>query len=210
MGIIRSSTTNEVVCISCKQYVRMASSNHATSSIPHMTVAEVRRALSEMRQRAAVACPESPLWIVDRLSNGMMIAEFAQKFVYGHHLKRHNKSAVKSTVAKEAIEGPVSQTELIGLPGPKGDVSDPFPFTPGWKPTTEEGRKAFAGTPWVEIPSLESINVEKDEGSESDPEAEAPPEQEPRRRRTRQRRGGTLTDLLQTTSSTRVLRFRHR
>ena len=64
-----------------------------TSSISNMTVAEVRKILTECRKKHVSQTQKSPMYITDILSNGMAVQEFALKFQQGHHQKRHNKGS---------------------------------------------------------------------------------------------------------------------
>jgi len=63
-----------------------------TSAIETMSVAEVRKCLSECRKKHQHQTADEPLYITDTLSNGLPVQEFALKFQQGHHQKRHNKS----------------------------------------------------------------------------------------------------------------------
>lgn len=58
------------------------------SSVSSMSVANVRRALSQMRVAWSEHSPDSPIDITCKLFNGMSIAHFALLFVMGHHTKR--------------------------------------------------------------------------------------------------------------------------
>lgn len=62
-----------------------------TSAIPGLTVAQVRRALLEVRKKAQKHTPDDPFYITDKLSNGIQINHFCLDFVQGHSDKRHNK-----------------------------------------------------------------------------------------------------------------------
>lgn len=62
------------------------------SSVSNMSVANVRRALSQMRTLWNEHTPDNPLNITLQIFNGMTIAHFAMLFVMGHHSKRHNKT----------------------------------------------------------------------------------------------------------------------
>lgn len=62
-----------------------------TSAICEMSVAQVRKYLGETRKRWTTQTLNHPMYITDKLSNGMTIQEFALKFQQGHHQKRHNK-----------------------------------------------------------------------------------------------------------------------
>jgi hypothetical protein len=110
-----------------------------TSAIPGLSVAKVRRALFRMRKAWAVATPNNPIFLCDVLIQpDMTIGQFATRFVYGHHMKRHQKSlhlrAIMRKVRtdKGALCAPA--LEPAGVPGPKGTgPDDAFPFTPGWR-----------------------------------------------------------------------------
>ena len=71
---------------------------HVLSAIPEMSVAEIRRALSKLRDIWATTTPETPLFICDKLHNDKSIAEFSKEFVFGHHLKRHYKSVTQTNL----------------------------------------------------------------------------------------------------------------
>lgn len=58
---------------------------------PDMTVAEVRRALSTLRLAWENHSPSSPIDPSHTLFNGMLASEFAYRFVFSHHEKRHRK-----------------------------------------------------------------------------------------------------------------------
>lgn len=62
-----------------------------TSAIPDMSVAEVRKALGEVRRRANLQTLQKPFFITDSLTDTLSIQEFCLKFECGHHAKRHNK-----------------------------------------------------------------------------------------------------------------------
>lgn len=148
-------------------------SGHATSAIPGMTVAEIRRALSCLRELWMNATPNNPLFICDKLHNNKSIAEFAKEFVFGHHLKRHLKSVMQANINKRkshvapaaakavvADAAPVTATSVgataastsTAVPGPKGDAGDPFPFTSAWRPKTQRGKRAFETVSATEMP----------------------------------------------------------
>ena len=61
-----------------------------TSAINDMTVADVRKSLSTMRKEWASHSCVDPFFPSKKLSD-LTIAEFAFKFVMGHHAKRHAK-----------------------------------------------------------------------------------------------------------------------
>ena len=56
-----------------------------------MSVAEVRKALGEVRRRANLQTVQKPFFITDSLTDFLSIQEFCLKFECGHHAKRHNK-----------------------------------------------------------------------------------------------------------------------
>lgn len=62
-----------------------------TSAIESMSVAEVRKALSELRERWKSNSPKKIFYLTDRLQNGMTIEEFAHRQQLGQHRKRHAK-----------------------------------------------------------------------------------------------------------------------
>lgn len=62
------------------------------SSVNNMSVANVRRALAQMRSLWSEHSPETPLNLTAQLFNGMTVAHFAMLFVMGHHSKRHAKT----------------------------------------------------------------------------------------------------------------------
>jgi len=74
-----------------KDQKRKMSKRVMTSAIPNMTVAEVRKALGEVRKRATAQTPGKPFYITDMLTEKMTMQDFCLKFVCGHHDKRHNK-----------------------------------------------------------------------------------------------------------------------
>lgn len=124
---------------------------HATSAIPDMTVAEIRRALGKLREMWATASPTRPLFICDILHNNKSIAEFSTEFEYGHHLKRHYKSVAQTTILNRQRSNAAGSglpecdsRRGTAVPGPKGDVGDPFPFSATWEPKTVRGKRAFA------------------------------------------------------------------
>lgn len=64
-----------------------------TSAIPSMSVAAVRRCVSEIRERARLNSPENLFYPSCPLNcdKYMTAEEFALKFEIGHHHKRHIK-----------------------------------------------------------------------------------------------------------------------
>ncbi len=75
-----------------------ASGRVMTSAIESMSVAEVRKALSEMRDRWKGHSPRKIFYLSDRLVNGMTMEEFSQRQQLGQHKKRHAKSKVAQEV----------------------------------------------------------------------------------------------------------------
>lgn len=63
-----------------------------TSAISMMTVADVRKALSEVRTHWGNNKHNTPINTSEKLFNGMHLSEFCYLFVMGHHTKRHLKS----------------------------------------------------------------------------------------------------------------------
>lgn len=63
-----------------------------TSAIQEMTVAEVRKSLAQMRRDWVNHSAVQPFYPSDDLVNGMSVAEFAFRFVMGHHQKRHSSA----------------------------------------------------------------------------------------------------------------------
>ena len=121
----------------------MPSTTLPLSAVQDMTVAEVRKALHKMRQLWFKSTPNNPLFICSILVGEKTIADFCTEFVYGHHMKRHYKSTALQNIAMafrnttdSAASDEDSYISKTAIAGPKGDLSDPFPFTPGWKPTT--------------------------------------------------------------------------
>ena len=62
-----------------------------TSAIESMTVADVRKALGELRERWKNHSPTKIFYLTDRLQNGMTIEEFSHRQQLGQHRKRHAK-----------------------------------------------------------------------------------------------------------------------
>ena len=60
-----------------------------------MSVAEVRKALGEVRKRASQQTEQNPMFITDQLTDKLSIQQFCLSFVCGHHNKRHNKGKRK-------------------------------------------------------------------------------------------------------------------
>lgn len=63
-----------------------------TSAISDMSVADVRKALSNMRKEWQRHSYVNPFFPSKMLTEDMTISEFAFKFIMGHHAKRHAKS----------------------------------------------------------------------------------------------------------------------
>jgi hypothetical protein len=76
-----------------------------TSAIDSMSVAEVRKFLGECRRKYQIQTIDDPMYITDKLPNGMQLQEFALKFQQGHHQKRHNK------VRKSNVDGTSSDED---------------------------------------------------------------------------------------------------
>jgi hypothetical protein len=119
----------------------MAQTPIPASAVQDMTVAEVRRALGKIRQLWYQSSPAAPLFICDPLVRDKTIAEFCTEFVYGRHLKRHQKSTQQQRLqnALDVNSGKTAPNRTAtGVAGPKGDddegTDDRFPFTPGWEP----------------------------------------------------------------------------
>lgn len=64
-----------------------------SSAIHDMSVAEVRKSLSFMRREWAKHSRVMPFFPSQTLpSGGIMVSDFAFRFVMGHHHKRHSRS----------------------------------------------------------------------------------------------------------------------
>ena len=63
-----------------------------TSAISNMSVADVRKALANMRKDWAKHSCVQPFFTSAKLTEELSVSEFAFKFVMGHHHKRHSKS----------------------------------------------------------------------------------------------------------------------
>jgi hypothetical protein len=72
-----------------------------TSAIPEMTVAEVRRALLEIRTRWKDTTEDHLFFPSDPLFNGLSMESFALMQVTGHHKKRHMKCKAYQSASKE-------------------------------------------------------------------------------------------------------------
>ena len=103
---------------------------HVLSAIPEMSVAEIRRALSKLRDIWASITPETPLFICDKLHNDKSIAEFSKEFVFGHHLKRHYKSVTQTNLtasrkkAAAAAAAAAAELEEIETPFSRDDRNE--------------------------------------------------------------------------------------
>lgn len=64
-----------------------------TSAIPGVSVAEIRKALQQVRDRWRKHSPETPIYLTETLFNDMTIEQFAFLFVLGNHVRRHHKCA---------------------------------------------------------------------------------------------------------------------
>ena len=62
-----------------------------TSAIQEMSVADVRKALANMRKEWSKHSSVHPFFPSKHLTHELTIAEFAFRFVMGHHEKRHHK-----------------------------------------------------------------------------------------------------------------------
>jgi hypothetical protein len=71
----------------------MTSQKVMTSAIEGLAVADVRKALQQVRDSWKNHTPDTPICLSDILSNGMTIEQFSFRHVMGHHVKRHHKSA---------------------------------------------------------------------------------------------------------------------
>lgn len=68
-----------------------------TSAIQNMSVADVRKALALMRKEWTNHTFVQPFFPSKKLIDDMTIAEFAFRFVMGHHAKRHAKVAQRTS-----------------------------------------------------------------------------------------------------------------
>ena len=69
-----------------------------TSAIDGMSVAHVRKSLTIMRQAWQQHTDTTPFNTSLSVSDGQSISEFAAKFVFGQHLKRHKKGGLKKRI----------------------------------------------------------------------------------------------------------------
>lgn len=67
-----------------------------------MSVAEVRKALQQIRDRWKHHSPDSLFFPSDLLFNNMTMQEFAYKFVLGHVERRHHKGITSRAKAMQA------------------------------------------------------------------------------------------------------------
>ena len=65
-----------------------------TSAIHDMSVADVRKALALMRKEWYKHSSVQPFFPSKLLTDKLTMADFAFKFVMGHHEKRHQKNVV--------------------------------------------------------------------------------------------------------------------
>ena len=63
-----------------------------TSAISDMSVADVRKSLSNMRKEWTKHSAVNPFFPTKLIRPDMTISEFAFKFIMGHHAKRHAKN----------------------------------------------------------------------------------------------------------------------
>ena len=63
-----------------------------TSAIENMSVADVRKALSQMRKKWQKHSCIHPFFPSHDITTDMTVSEFSFRFVMGHHEKRHQKS----------------------------------------------------------------------------------------------------------------------
>ena len=68
---------------------KMNDERTVTSAIDDMSVAEVRKALSQMRKEWGAHSIVQPFFPSKLLVNDLTISDFAFRFVMGHHSKRH-------------------------------------------------------------------------------------------------------------------------
>jgi len=78
-------------------YQKGMSKRSMTSAIPGMSVADVRKCLSAVRQCWKTHSPTRPMRVSECLQSvegdhGMTVEQFALLFVLGHHDKRHKKA----------------------------------------------------------------------------------------------------------------------
>jgi hypothetical protein len=69
------------------------------SGVENMTIAQVRRALQQIRDRWHTHSPATPICPSDFLFNGMTQEEFSARFSLDQHRRRHNKSATSRKAA---------------------------------------------------------------------------------------------------------------
>jgi len=56
-----------------------------------MNIADVRKSLAEMRREWAKHSEVRPFLPSSRLGNGIVVSDFALRFVMGHHAKRQSR-----------------------------------------------------------------------------------------------------------------------
>lgn len=71
----------------------MASQRIMTSAIEGIHVAEIRKALQQVRDTWKNHNIDTPICLSSPLYNGMTIEQFSFRFVLGQHIRRHFKSA---------------------------------------------------------------------------------------------------------------------
>ena len=79
------------------KYFEMDTDMNEEEKIEDMSVAEVRKALSQMRKDWNQHSVMKPFYPCKKLINNLSSSEFAFQFVMGHHHKRHQKIATKNT-----------------------------------------------------------------------------------------------------------------
>ena len=75
----------------------------STGGGKNTSIADVRKALQYIREKWKRHSPNEPIFLSERLSNGMTMEYFAYIHVLNHHEKRHCKSAA-SKAAMLGIE----------------------------------------------------------------------------------------------------------
>lgn len=92
------------------------------SAVSGMTVAEVRKALGKIRQMWFHSTPQNPLFISEILVGSKTIADFCTEFVYGHHLKRHYKSAQQEAPAERTTRHEAVDAADVKDPAAEGGL----------------------------------------------------------------------------------------
>ena len=59
--------------------------------VQQMNIADVRKSLSEMRREWAKHSDVRPFLPSFQLANGMLMSDFALRFIMGHHAKRQQR-----------------------------------------------------------------------------------------------------------------------